>query len=187
MNNYGDGTVVGGTTTSTTTVTETHVQTNLRWDPSYIKTIPGMLKVAAVVLDMIVFICVASSSSYYRETTTAQWFYFVSMTGFFVTGILLVFYLLHVIEKFHVIPWMMIELGFCILWAFFYFTASIDCAVNASNNPPFGAAAFFGFVTLLVYGYDGFIKFQGWRAGQLAQGERTVQQSQSSSTAQATY
>ena len=32
------------------TVTETHVQTNLRWDPSYIKTLPGALKLAAVVI-----------------------------------------------------------------------------------------------------------------------------------------
>ena len=37
------------TTTTSTTVTETHVQTNLRWDPGYIRTIPGMLKVAQVV------------------------------------------------------------------------------------------------------------------------------------------
>ena len=39
----------GPKTTTTTTVTETHVQTNLRWDPSYVKTIPGMLKAGAVV------------------------------------------------------------------------------------------------------------------------------------------
>ena len=37
------------TTTTSTTVTETHVQTNLRWDPGYIRTIPGILKVAQVV------------------------------------------------------------------------------------------------------------------------------------------
>jgi hypothetical protein len=29
----------------------------------------------------------------------------------------------------------------------------------------FGAAAFFGFLTLGVYGYDAFLKFTGWRAG----------------------
>lgn len=46
MNNFGDPAM---TTTTKTTVTETHVQTNLRWDPSYIKTIPGGLKLGAVV------------------------------------------------------------------------------------------------------------------------------------------
>jgi hypothetical protein len=39
----------------------------------------------------------------------------------------------------------------------------------------FGAASFFGFATAIVYGYDAFIKFTGWRAGQLAQGQRVVQ------------
>lgn len=32
---------------TTQTVTETHVQTNLRWDPGYIKSIPGALKLGA--------------------------------------------------------------------------------------------------------------------------------------------
>ena len=40
---------IHGNTTTTTTITETHVQTNLRFDPSYVKTLPGALKLAAVV------------------------------------------------------------------------------------------------------------------------------------------
>ena len=32
-----------------TTISETHVQVNLRWDPGYIKTLPGVLKVVAIV------------------------------------------------------------------------------------------------------------------------------------------
>ena len=40
---------VHGNTTTTTTVTETHVQTNIRFDPEYVKSIPGALKVAEVV------------------------------------------------------------------------------------------------------------------------------------------
>ena len=34
---------------ATQTVTETHVQTNIRFDPWYIKSIPGALKLGAVV------------------------------------------------------------------------------------------------------------------------------------------
>lgn len=122
------------------------------------------------------------SGTYWRQTTTAEWTDFVTMTGFWVSGILLIFYLLHVIEKFHVIPWILIEMVFCILWSFFYFTCSLDLAVNAgkyANSPAaFGAAAFFGFVAMGVYGVDGFFKFKGWRAGQIAQGERVVQQTE---------
>ena len=93
------------------------------------------------------------------------------------TGALLLFYLLHVIEKFHVIPWMLIELIYCGVWAFFFFTAAVDAAVKAKHAAALGAAAFFGFVAMGVYGYDAFLKFQAWRAGQLGQGQRTVQQS----------
>merc|ERR1719369_2483075 len=167
-------------TTTTTTITETHVQTNIRWDPNYVKSIPGGLKLAAVVINLVVFICVMSSGVFYRESHTAQWTNFVAMTAFWVTGILLIFYLLHVIEKFHVIPWIMIEMGFTILWAFFYMSCSIDLAVNASyyNISAFAAASFFGFVAMGIYGFDGFLKFKGWKAGQIAQGERVVQQAE---------
>jgi hypothetical protein len=36
---------------------------------------------------------------------------------------------LHLCEKFHVIPWLLIEFVFCGLWAFFYLTTAIDTAV----------------------------------------------------------
>ena len=36
------------------------------------------------------------------------------------------------------------------------------------------AAAVFGFLAMLVYGVDAGFKFKGWRAGELAQGERKV-------------
>ena len=105
------------------------------------------------------------------------------MTAFWVTGILLIMYLLHVIEKFHVIPWLLIEMIFCGTWTLFYFSTAIDCAVKSSNyagTSALAAASVFSFMALAVYGYDTFVKFTGWRAGQLGQGERRVQQTQSS-------
>ena len=121
------------------------------------------------------------SGSYYRETATAEWTDFVAMTGFWFSGVLLVFYLVHVIEKFHVIPWVTIELGFCGLWTFFYFTCALDLAVQASKGSvsAFAAASFFSFVAIGIYGFDAFLKFKAFKAGQLAQGERVVQQSES--------
>jgi len=173
---------VHGNTTTTTTITETHVQTNLRFDPSYVKTIPGALKLAAVILNLIVFICGVSATSYWRNSATLEWAFFVSMTAFWVTGILLIMYVLHVIEKFHVIPWLLIEMIFCGTWSLFYFSTGIDCAVKANNysTSSLAATSAFSFITLIVYGYDTYIKYSGWRAGQLAQGERRLQQTQSS-------
>ena len=34
-----------------TTITETHVQVNLRWDPEYLKTTPGVIKAVVIVSD----------------------------------------------------------------------------------------------------------------------------------------
>ena len=105
------------------------------------------------------------------------------MTAFWVTGILLIMYVLHVIEKFHVIPWLLIEMIFCGTWCLFYFSTGIDCSVKANKyqgTSALTATSVFSFMTLVVYGYDTYLKYSGWRAGQLAQGERRVQQTQSS-------
>ena len=72
---------------------------------------------------------------------------------------------------------------FCGTWSLFYLSTGIDCAVKANqyaSTSSLAATSVFSFVTLIVYGYDTFIKYSGWRAGQLAQGERRVQQTQSS-------
>ena len=41
--------------------------------------------------------------------------------------------MVHAIEKFHVIPWLMIEFGFCALWSFFFFTAALAFAVKVKD------------------------------------------------------
>ena len=132
MNNFAEP---SATTTTRTTVTETKVNLAIRWDPSYIKTIPGMLKIGQVILDLIVFICVMCSGSYFRNISTGQWTDFVAMTGFWVSGILLLFYLLHVMEKFHVIPWLTIEMGFCCLWSFFFSLVQYTWTFKLENIP----------------------------------------------------
>ena len=130
-----------------TTVSETHVQVNLRWDPGYVKTLPGALKVVAVVsclydlkyerqfasfqlVNILGFICVMCASPYFKEQAVGEWFVFVSMTAFWVSLVFLIMYLIHAMEKFHVIPWLMIEFGFCALWTFFYFSAALAAAVQ---------------------------------------------------------
>merc|ERR1712150_39040 len=166
----------------TTTITETHVQTNIRFDPSYVKTLPGALKLTAVTLNLIVFICGVSATSYWRNTATMKWAFFVSMTAFWVTGILLIMYVLHVIEKLHVIPWLLIEMIFSGSWFLFYFTVGTLCANNAfeyQGTSALAATSVFSYITMFVYCYDLLLTHYGWRVGQLAQGERQVQQTES--------
>ncbi|XP_043589186.1 CKLF-like MARVEL transmembrane domain-containing protein 8 isoform X3 [Bombus pyrosoma] len=94
------------TTTTTVTTTSTTTLTSIRFDPSYIKTLPGMLKVAQVVLNLLGFICITVTS--HSNFSRGAWFNTVAMGGFWFTGILLVFYLFHIVEKFSKIPWLKI-------------------------------------------------------------------------------
>ncbi|KAK3863555.1 hypothetical protein Pcinc_030705 [Petrolisthes cinctipes] len=68
-----------------------------------------------------------------------------------------------------------LEFGYCALWTFFYLTAAAACASWGGSDPAAAAAAFFGFVAMILYGADAFFKFKGWRAGEIAQGERQIQ------------
>ncbi|XP_063592532.1 CKLF-like MARVEL transmembrane domain-containing protein 4 [Penaeus indicus] len=78
----------------------------IRFDPIYFRSIPGILKCVQMVLNLVGYICVMCSVQ--SDAYTASWFSFVSMTGFWVTGILLVLYLMHVLEKFHMVPWVLL-------------------------------------------------------------------------------
>lgn len=61
------------------------------------------------------------------------------MIAFWFTGILLGFYLFHIVEKFYKIPWLRVELGFTGLWTLFYLIAAI-LAITVGDNPHSAAA-----------------------------------------------
>jgi len=160
----------GQHTTTTTVTTSTTVQTNLRYDPSYIKTIPGLLKCVQITLNLLGFICIECSS--FRWSSRGEWFNTVAMTGLWFTGIMLAFYLFHVVEKFFRIPWLKIEFIFCGIWVLFYFIASILAVTYGVEA--FIVAGFFGFLAMVAYGYDAWIKYLAIQNGELAQGQRAV-------------
>lgn len=58
------------------------------------------------VLNLLGFICITVSS--HSSHSRGGWFNTVAMGGFWFTGILLVLYLFHIIEKFSKIPWLKI-------------------------------------------------------------------------------
>lgn len=157
------------TTTTTTTSSTTTYQRNIRFDPSYVRTIPGILKIVQMVTDLLGFICITVSS--YSGNSRGGWFNTVAMGGFWITGFLLGFYLFHVIEKFHKIPWLKIEFIFCALWAVFYLLAASLAADYARLSEGFGVASFFGFVALVAYAYDAWLKFKAIKSGMPAQGQ----------------
>ncbi|CAL4092069.1 unnamed protein product [Meganyctiphanes norvegica] len=147
---------------------------NIHFDPTYIKTIPGILKAVQLLLNLIGYICAMVCPDH----SSSNWFSFVSMTAFWVTGILLVLYLMHILERFPMVPWLMLEFGYCAVFTFFYLTCASATAASGADDPAFGAAAFFGFAAMIAYGVDTFFKFKAWRGGEMAQGSQQVEMGQ---------
>lgn len=160
------------TTTTTVTATNTSVQTDIRFDPLYIRTLPGMLKCAQIALNFLGFLCISVSGL--ALSSQPSFFDTIAGFGFWFTGIMLALYLFHIVEKFYKIPWLKIELVFCALWTLFYLIASTMVAGLTSYSAALGVAAFFGFCAMVVYGYDAFLKYQAVVSGDIAQGERHV-------------
>ncbi|KAF5281239.1 hypothetical protein FQA39_LY05125 [Lamprigera yunnana] len=157
-------------TQHSTTTTVTRVRTNLRYDSSYIRQKEGILKIAQVALSFIGFICIQCTS--YAIIPTAKWYSTVSMFGVWVTGILLVFYLFHIIEVCYKIPWIQFEMFFCAIIALCFLIASTMVVVL--GEPAFEAGGFFGYCAMVAYIIDAYLKFLAMRAGALAQGERQI-------------
>lgn len=133
-------------------------------------------------LNLLGFVCVEASR--YTNLSSGTFFNTIAMIGFWFSGILLAFYVFHVVERFFRIPWIQIEMFFCIAWTALYLIASISVA--SVNSGAYTAAAFFGFCAMVAYGYDSWVKFNAFRNDEIAQGTRKVVQSQQTVVTQQT-
>lgn len=150
--------------------TNTVFNTETRFDLSYITTLPGIIKIAVIVLNLIGFICIQASA--FRSNGRGVYFSIVTHLGFWFSGSLLVLYLFHMVEKYHNIKWLKIEMIAYVVMVFLYLIAStIAVAFGAA---PYSAAGFFGYLAMVLYGGDAFLKYRALKAGDLAQGNRVV-------------
>ncbi|XP_042908382.1 CKLF-like MARVEL transmembrane domain-containing protein 7 [Parasteatoda tepidariorum] len=141
---------------------------SIRFDPSYIKTFPGMLKIAEIVNNIIGMICIMASGCSW--CSNSNWFNFVASTGLTVTFVLLVFYFFHIIEKLKFVPWLAIELLYAATWTLFYMIAALVVAVKGGRDDAWAAAGFFGFAGAILYAADCYTKYKYWKDGIPAQG-----------------
>ncbi|KAF9408440.1 hypothetical protein HW555_011875 [Spodoptera exigua] len=148
--------------------TNTVFITELRFDPSYLKTLPGILKAVVVLFNLIGFICIQSSA--FWSNGRGVYFNIVAHLGLWFSGILLGLYLFHVVEKYHNIKWLKIEMIAYIVMVFLYLIAST--IVVAFGAAAYSAAGFFGYLAMVLYGGDAFLKYKALMAGELAQGHR---------------
>lgn len=55
------------------------------------------------------------------------------------------------------VPWMKVEMWFCLgMMLFYMLSASLAASLGWGA---YVAAAFFGFIAMIAYGYDGFLKY----------------------------
>ncbi|KAF4523167.1 hypothetical protein B566_EDAN002425 [Ephemera danica] len=108
------------TTTSSSTREEVRI---VAFDLNYLKTLPGILKCLELILGFIALICIISVKIF-GGMSRKTYFIVVSSGGLIITGILLIFYIFHVIQRLITIPWLMVFFGFCttIVYLFDAFT-----------------------------------------------------------------
>ncbi|XP_046419036.1 plasmolipin-like [Neodiprion fabricii] len=171
------------TTTTMVTVGTTTVNPTIRFDRSLILTLPSILRITQMLFSLLGFICVTTTLFAYKSQ--GQWFNTVAMGGFWYTAIIFIFYLFHVIEKLHKIPWLKIELVFCIIWCVCNFVAAVVIVTYVSYDGALGFATFFGFGAMIAFGIDAYLKYMRIKRGEIAQGERQASKTVSSVTSPA--
>ncbi|KAF2898808.1 hypothetical protein ILUMI_07372 [Ignelater luminosus] len=154
------------TTRSTTAASNIKVETNLRYDTSYVRRQGGVLKVLQILLSFVGFMCI--QATYLSLSSIGKFFSTVSMLGVWITGILLVCYLYHVVEKYYNLPWIKLELFYCTVIAFCFLVAA--CMTAEVEDIAFQIAGSFGFFAMVAYGVDAYSKFVAMKSGALAQG-----------------
>ncbi|XP_050526577.1 MARVEL domain-containing protein 1-like isoform X2 [Daktulosphaira vitifoliae] len=154
--------------TTTTTVTNTEVITNFRYDKSYVYTLAGKLKIAQIV-------CVFLSIMTLSFSTYNMWYQNSAVTSIMMFGLwfslfMLVFYLFHVVECFYKIPWLKIEMIFNVCWPLLYLLSAAIAASYIGMNFSYTLSLFFGFAAMFAYGYDALLKYHAIQRGEIAQG-----------------
>ncbi|GFO05919.1 cklf-like marvel transmembrane domain-containing protein 4 [Plakobranchus ocellatus] len=138
-------------------------------DKTYVTSLIGILKVAAAVLSLIAFICVASGRSDNCDddySSTYNYFEFVSISAFFT---LIILWLIHTITLssrlfFKLVPWTFVDLIYCGVYIILYVIANIVLAAQSCGKDSNKAGAAFGFFALFCYGGNAFFAFQSWRS-----------------------
>ncbi|KAF7633492.1 MARVEL domain-containing protein [Meloidogyne graminicola] len=150
-----------------------NIECNPWLDTSYLRTLPGLLKIIVIFFNFLCFMCVLiGGPAYYAGVGGAT---FVSVFGFIISTTLLMLYLFHLVDQWPQIPWIVCEMIYCFSWTIFYFIAgSVLAVASVSHYHAAGwaiaAARFFGFSAMLAYALDCYLKFLAWKNNERAMG-----------------
>ncbi|KOB64423.1 putative F28H1.4a, partial [Operophtera brumata] len=118
------------------------------------------------VLNVIGAICIACSS--FRSNGRGVLFTVVALTGLSYTLLIMYAYTFHAVEKHHNWKWLKVELGAAV--AFVFFNMITSTIVVGFGAAAYSAAGFFGYLCMVAYGADAFLRGRALRRGEPAQG-----------------
>ncbi|CAF1457868.1 unnamed protein product [Adineta ricciae] len=136
---------------------------NIGCSLDYLRTIPGILKIIELLCDILGTILAGAAPVYDSTAGNRSFYLFVSILALIITFVLLILGLLNVHNVVLRGRWPIIELCWCLFICLFYFIAGIVIAVVGKYHGAYGAAAFFGFAAMIVYGADAFFQFRTYR------------------------
>ena len=136
---------------------------------AYLKTLLGIIKIAQAVLSILTFILSLSAA---WGGSAEGWVNFVAINGFIQATIWLFLHLFNAVPQ--IFANFLIEVIIYSLWTLFFFIAGIVAAVSASRleSGVAGAAAFFSFVCMVLFGVDAVIQLLAVRNNYKARNDR---------------
>ncbi|CAK1603635.1 unnamed protein product [Parnassius mnemosyne] len=130
----------------------------LRFDKGYLKTLPGILKIVELLCNFIGFICIKISWAW----LSSIFYNLLYWLGIIITAFILCMYMFHFVEKYDRWPWFKLEFFYCAAMVLAYIILSIFATTVGENGY---AVGFFGLCAIIAYGYDGYLKYKGWKRG----------------------
>lgn len=134
-------------------------------DMGFIRSIPGILLVAEIIVGLLVWALIASTS--YTSDPAYGWVLFVSVTLWLLSIALFVVLLLRFYQSLPSVPWPLVLMVFYVVAAALYVTAFLADAVSVPVqwypwHGHLGASAFFAIVVTLLYGASSYLAYFDW-------------------------
>ncbi|CAH0726391.1 unnamed protein product, partial [Brenthis ino] len=131
----------------------------LRFDKSYLKTMPGILKLVEIICNIVGFICIKISWAW----LSAIFYNILYWVGNIITAFLLLMYTFHFVEKYDRWPWHKYEFFYCGVMSLAYIVTSIFATTIGESTGY--AVGFFGLCAIIAYGLDCYLKYKEWKRG----------------------
>uniref|UniRef100_A0A8D0G935 CKLF like MARVEL transmembrane domain containing 8 n=1 Tax=Sphenodon punctatus TaxID=8508 RepID=A0A8D0G935_SPHPU len=156
------------TTSSSFTANFSSTSSTLAYDREFLKTLPGLLMVAEIVLGLLVWTLIAGTE--YFLYPVFGWVMFVAVFYLILTVFFLIIYMTMTYTRIPQVPWTTVGLCFNGSAFILYLIAAIVDAsavtneLNRHNYNSWAASSFFAFVVAFCYAGNAYFSFISWRS-----------------------